>query len=78
MGQTEQQEGNANIPSSSDQISIAGTTETAPQNIDGPEPKRVSRGQIQFGPVASRLRSASRALRYPTRNVLTGISPREE
>lgn len=78
MEQKDKPEGTANIPSSSDQINMAGTRENAPQNIDGPEPKRATRGQNQFGQVASRLRSARRAWRYPARNVLTGISSREE
>ena len=74
MEQSEKQEGNVNILSSSNRAKAGETTENEHQNIEGAEPGHAGRGQIQLGQVVARLQAARRALRYPARNVLLEVN----
>ena len=78
MEQRDNQKGNANILSNSDQVQIGETTEQEHPNNEVAVPRRSNRSTIQLGQVTARLQAARNAWRYPARNVLTGISPREE
>ncbi len=71
MEQRDNQEGNANIISNSDPLKIDETTEHEHQNNEVAVPRRSGRSTLPLSQVAARLQVARKALRNPTRNILT-------
>jgi predicted PurR-regulated permease PerM len=72
MEQRDNQKGNANILSNSDQVQISETTEQEHQNNGATVPGRTGKRLVQPGTVVARLQAARNALRNPARNVLMG------